>query len=304
MGFNPFSAIGDAARAVGHLAEESGKALEDGGKAFEGALSDAAKVAKNMSLSDLGHTALDVVGMVPVVGSAANLANAGWYAAQGDWKDAAGSAAAAIPIAGDGVDAAKLGVDAVKLGGDAVKAEEVATTATRGAGVLDSAGAAAHADQSVWVQLKNGGHIREYDPSTVQGNPTLNARVMTAEGRGEVVSVGEPPNKNDVRLPSDESNRPVHMTLTQQAQTYVDRIRKEVDAEAGAGRGGLRSSGERSGESKGAKQNIAIGRRTIELANTIKVNDKLVAELKTLGKQLINKGSADLHPQRDGRRNA
>jgi hypothetical protein len=67
MGFNPFRAIGDAVRAVGHAAEEGGKALADGGKAFEGALSEAAKVAKNMSLSDVGHTALDVVGMVPVV---------------------------------------------------------------------------------------------------------------------------------------------------------------------------------------------------------------------------------------------
>jgi hypothetical protein len=139
MGFNPFSAIGDAARAVGHVAEDGGKALADGGKAFEGALSDAAKAAKNMSVSDLGHTALDVVGMVPVVGSVANLANAGWYAAQGNWAAAAESAAAAIPVAGDGVDAARLGDDAVKLGGDAVQAEKVATAATGGARVLDHA---------------------------------------------------------------------------------------------------------------------------------------------------------------------
>jgi hypothetical protein len=137
MGFNPFSAISDAVRAVGHVAEEGGKALEDGGKAFEGALSEAAKTARSMSLSDLGHTALDVVGMVPVLGSVANLANAGWYAEQGNWAAAAGSAAAAIPLAGDGVDAAKLGDDAVKLGEDAVRAEQATTTATSGARVLD-----------------------------------------------------------------------------------------------------------------------------------------------------------------------
>jgi hypothetical protein len=76
-----------------------------------------------MSPSQIGHTALDIVGMVPVVGTVANLANAGWYAAQGDWKDAAWSAAAAIPIEGDAVDAAKLGKDAVNIAEDGATAE-------------------------------------------------------------------------------------------------------------------------------------------------------------------------------------
>jgi hypothetical protein len=99
-------------------------AVEDGAKGFEGRLSEAAKVLKNMSPSDIGHTALDAVGMVPVVGSLAKLANAGWYAAQGDWTDAAWSAAAAIPIEGEVADAAKLGKDALTIGEDALKAGE------------------------------------------------------------------------------------------------------------------------------------------------------------------------------------
>jgi hypothetical protein len=357
MGFNPFGVISDAVRAVGHVAEDGGKALEDGGKAFEGAMSKAANVAEKMSPSALGHTALDLVGMVPVVGSVANLANAGWYAAGGDWADAAASAAAAIPLAGDGVDAAKLGDDALKLGGDAVKAEEAATTGAKvlkaGKTMLPVAAAApgainagvdaargdwkgaalsaasiipvghladrlpgvaqlseravgdaratedvASGDDKVWVQL-NDGRIREYKPGEVaEGNPALHDRVTTPEGSGEVVARGDPPNKGDVRLEKSTDDVPP-LTLRQQAQAHVDRIRAEVkkeaeDARAEAARHGFRSSGARSGQSKGAKENIEIGRRTIEFANTIK-NKELREALKVLGRRLEQKGGGDRH---------
>jgi hypothetical protein len=69
-------------------------------------------------MSQLGHTALDTVGMVPVVGSVAESVNAGWYAAQGDYGDAALSAASAIPIAGDAADAARLTRDGIGLARD------------------------------------------------------------------------------------------------------------------------------------------------------------------------------------------
>ena len=73
----------------------------------------------NSLMSQLGHTALDTVGMVPMVGSMAEGANAGWYAAQGDYADAALSAAAAIPVAGEAADAARLTRDGVGLARDA-----------------------------------------------------------------------------------------------------------------------------------------------------------------------------------------
>ncbi|HEX6340286.1 RHS repeat-associated core domain-containing protein [Umezawaea sp.] len=83
-----------------------------------------------LSWSDIGHAALDVVGLVPVVGEAADLANAAWYAAEGNYVDAALSAASAIPFAGYGATAVKAGkyadkaVDAVQTAdnvGDAAK---------------------------------------------------------------------------------------------------------------------------------------------------------------------------------------
>jgi hypothetical protein len=63
--------------------------------------------------SDLGHTALDIVGLVPVVGEAADVINAGWYAAEGDYLNAGLSLAAAIPIAGWAATGGKLGYKAV-----------------------------------------------------------------------------------------------------------------------------------------------------------------------------------------------
>ena len=73
----------------------------------------------NSLTSQLGHTTLDTVGMVPVAGSVAEAANAGWYAAQGDPTDAALSGAAAMPVVGDAADAARLTKDGVGIARDA-----------------------------------------------------------------------------------------------------------------------------------------------------------------------------------------
>jgi hypothetical protein len=91
--------------------------------AWNDAVAEAKKAGRQLSdpnslMSQLGHTALDTVGMVPIVGSVAEGVNAGWYAAQGDYADAALSAAAAIPVAGDAADAARLTRDGIGLARD------------------------------------------------------------------------------------------------------------------------------------------------------------------------------------------
>ncbi|WP_165956683.1 putative adhesin [Kribbella antibiotica] len=55
----------------------------------------------------IGHGLLDAVGLIPGLGEVADLANAAWYAAEGDYVNAALSAASAIPIAGYAATAAK-----------------------------------------------------------------------------------------------------------------------------------------------------------------------------------------------------
>jgi RHS repeat-associated protein len=63
------------------------------------------------------HGALDVIGMVPLIGEPADLLNAGIYAAEGDIVNAGLSAASAIPLAGNVIGAGKL---ALKYGDDVV----------------------------------------------------------------------------------------------------------------------------------------------------------------------------------------
>ncbi|MFG3480512.1 hypothetical protein ACGF3K_35690, partial [Streptomyces sp. NPDC047980] len=60
-------------------------------------------------LSGVGHTVLDVAGLVPGVGEIADLANAGWYGLEGDALNASLSAASAIPFVGWGATGAKWG---------------------------------------------------------------------------------------------------------------------------------------------------------------------------------------------------
>ncbi|WP_285593543.1 DUF6531 domain-containing protein [Actinomycetospora sp. NBRC 106378] len=91
------------------------------------------------SWSDLGHAALDVAGLVPVVGEVADGANAAWYTAEGDYLNAGLSAAAMIPFAGWAATGIKGGIkvaDAVEAGArltpEAVAAVRTAPTPAAG----------------------------------------------------------------------------------------------------------------------------------------------------------------------------
>jgi len=115
----------------------------------------------NSLTSQLGHTALDTIGVVPVVGSVAEAANAGWYAAQGDYADAALSGASAIPVVGDATDAARLTKDGIgiardgeAIAHDAHAAEKVAKDAGEGDAVRAAASAATPPDP---VRVGGGG---------------------------------------------------------------------------------------------------------------------------------------------------
>ncbi|WP_191304184.1 LamG-like jellyroll fold domain-containing protein [Lentzea cavernae] len=61
------------------------------------------------NISTIGHTALDVAGLIPGFGEIADGINAVWYLAEGNYTDAALSAAGMIPFGGWGATAAKWG---------------------------------------------------------------------------------------------------------------------------------------------------------------------------------------------------
>ncbi|URN11932.1 hypothetical protein LUW77_09400 [Streptomyces radiopugnans] len=82
-----------------------------------------------MSWSDIGHATLDVVGMVPVVGEVADVANGLWYMAEGNYVDGALSMAAAIPGAGTAATAAKWAEKGAGAAGAANDARKTTKTA-------------------------------------------------------------------------------------------------------------------------------------------------------------------------------
>lgn len=106
------------------------KLIGDGANDFKDAMKAAVTAVTHMPASEIGHTALNVAGMLPVIGAPADAINSGWYAAQGDWGNAALSAATAIPGLGDVVGGARLGAAALKIGEDCVKAERVIKNGT------------------------------------------------------------------------------------------------------------------------------------------------------------------------------
>jgi len=128
--------LSEARELLGLPKQEAPKEPEE--KGFFGKLKD--------NLSDIGHTVLDVAGLVPVLGAPADALNGVWYAAEGDWVNAGLSAAGMIPFVGEAAVAAKLGnraVDAVRAGDEVVDAaragDEVADAARAGDEVADAA---------------------------------------------------------------------------------------------------------------------------------------------------------------------
>ena len=86
-------------------------------------------------LANLGHTALDLGGLIPGIGELADGTNAAWYAAEGDHLNAGLSAAAMIPIAGWGATGGKLagkGFKAAKTGSEI--SEEAAENTAKNVG--------------------------------------------------------------------------------------------------------------------------------------------------------------------------
>ncbi len=160
--------VGDAAGAV-----KDG--IRSAGDGFGAALDDARRAAANVSPATIGHTALDVVGLVPVVGEVADLANAGWYAAEGNYVDAGLSAASAIPIAGWGATGAKW----VKTG------VNVADAANDGVRMVDNVGDGARAVDNVADGARAGDQASDGAKVVEDAAPPT----QTGGGKGP----GEPP---------------------------------------------------------------------------------------------------------------
>ena len=185
LNLNPLDMAKGAGDAIGDVAS-------GGADAFGDALNAAKTAAAGMSVSDIGHLALDGVGMIPVVGEVADLANGAWYAAEGDWANAALSAGAAIPFAGNvatgakwvkrGVDVADTISDGVKAAdkvADGAKALDKAADGTKVAKAADDAPKAAKAADDAPKATKAA------DDAPKSSKVAPNATVSRTEGKNE-----------------------------------------------------------------------------------------------------------------------
>lgn len=167
------------------------------------------KWPKMPSWKTIGHTTLDVVGMVPVVGEVGDLANAGWYAAEGDYVNAGLSAASAIPGAGYAANAAKYGnhaLDAAQAAKNANNATDAAKTTKAGDTApapkpADSPGGGCNSftgDTPVLMadgshkaidQVRVGDEVIANDPVTGKAGPRVVTALIIGEGQKNLVEI-------------------------------------------------------------------------------------------------------------------
>lgn len=196
MGWGVLGDIADGAKDIaGGAVDFVDDKARDAGKAFDAAVDGArdavvdtagdvakgvGRTVSNASISDIGHTALDVAGMVPVIGEAADLANAGWYLAEGDKVNAALSAAGAIPFAGNAATAAKWGRKAVNAADVVGDTARIANNAGDVAKVANNAGDAARAAGTVGSVAKAGDDV---GPQVLFGQKRIGESFGSGGGR-------------------------------------------------------------------------------------------------------------------------
>ncbi|MGI9492671.1 MAG: hypothetical protein ACR2QF_09760, partial [Geminicoccaceae bacterium] len=82
--------------------------------------------------SDIGHLALDIIGMAPVVGEWADVINGLWYFAEGRKTEGVTSMTSAIPGLGNAATVGKWAAKAADAGGDVGKAADNVAAAAKG----------------------------------------------------------------------------------------------------------------------------------------------------------------------------
>ncbi|MFG2331527.1 DNRLRE domain-containing protein [Streptomyces sp. NPDC048604] len=184
-----------------------------------------------LSLSDIGHAALDVVGMVPVVGEVADVANGIWYAAEGNYADAALSMASAIPLVGYGATAIKAGKYVAK-GVEAVdSANDVRKTVDKVDDVGDAASTARKADgETPGVTPKKEPEAPKCTNSFVPGT-----KVVLADGSTKAIEAlreGDEVLATDVES-GDTRAREVRATLASKGPKDLVTLTVDVDGRDG-----------------------------------------------------------------------
>lgn len=138
--------------------------------------------------AEVGHTILDVVGMIPVVGEIADGINAVWYLAEGDYLNAALSAAALVPFAGAAATTAKLiGKGLQKYGDEA--AGLVSNCIRTNSFVAGTPVLMADGSTKPIEDVRVGDEVQATDPTTGETGPRAVTDLIVGTGEKELVQV-------------------------------------------------------------------------------------------------------------------
>jgi hypothetical protein len=165
--------------------------------------------------SSIGHGILDVAGLVPVIGEAADGANAAWYAAEGDALNASLSAAAMVPFLGWGATGAKVSIKGAKAlkgaetlkGADEITAGRQFVTTPRGTTFDIPAGWQSRtADNGKGIVFQRPGAVGNADSIRIM-EPNAqypNGRFMHYNSSGQPLDInGKPGPKSATHIPED-----------------------------------------------------------------------------------------------------
>ncbi|BAN76400.1 hypothetical protein AEQU_0431 [Adlercreutzia equolifaciens DSM 19450] len=175
---------------------------------------------QGVDLAAIGHGALDLLGFIPGIGAAADVANGLWYAAEGNYVDAAMSFVSAIPGVGDAAGAAKVGA---KAGLAALDAADAAMAATRAAKKLEAVKLGGGAYKDVRTAGREAHHMPAKSVSHL-GEREGPAISMTPEDHRLTASWGNSKAAQDYRK---EQQRLVDEGRFREAQQQdIDHVRK------------------------------------------------------------------------------
>jgi len=114
-----------------YQADQAQIQAEKGNTFLYDAATTVSTVVTTMSPMEIVHSALDVVGMIPIIGEAADLVNGAIYLAQGDLANAALSMMAMVPVLGSTATGARIVATVATGVTAAVKAAKATRTATK-----------------------------------------------------------------------------------------------------------------------------------------------------------------------------
>ncbi|WP_007026266.1 hypothetical protein [Saccharomonospora iraqiensis] len=133
-------------------------------------------------VAELGHTMLDIAGLIPVIGAFADGFNCGLYAARGEFLDAGISCAAMIPVLGTFAPAMRAGRGAAAAGEAGATARRHGSGVTCNSFVPGTRVLMADGSTKPIADVEVGEKVWATDPETGEEGPRTVTATLTGSG--------------------------------------------------------------------------------------------------------------------------